>query len=75
MYGSVLSVLSEEVIVLIRLREPALELCRLANLEDRKKASLDTVRILALPELTVSRVGPTTAVFGRYREQPGIGRL
>jgi hypothetical protein len=30
-YGSVLSVLSEDIILLIRLREPALELCRPAN--------------------------------------------
>lgn len=51
-YGSVLSVLSEEVILLIRLREPALELCRLANIEDSGKASLETIRILSLPVLT-----------------------
>ena len=52
MYGSVLSVLSEEIILLIRLREPALELCRLTNIGDRGKASLETVCIFSLPTLT-----------------------
>ena len=36
---------------MIRLREPALELCRLANIGDSGKASLETVRILSLPAL------------------------
>ena len=51
MYGSELSVLSEEIILLIRLREPALELCRLANIGDSGKASLEVVCILSLPIL------------------------
>ena len=33
MHGSTLSVLSEETILVIRLREPALELCRLESSE------------------------------------------
>ena len=52
MYGSEVSVLSEEIILLVRLREPALELCRLANIGDSGKASLETVCILSLPLLT-----------------------
>jgi hypothetical protein len=44
--------LSEEIILLVRLREPALELCRLSNVGDCEKASLETVCILSLPELT-----------------------
>ena len=44
--------LSEGIILLVRLREPALELCRLSNIGDREKASLETVCILSLPELT-----------------------
>ncbi|KAI0280921.1 hypothetical protein BGY98DRAFT_961275 [Russula aff. rugulosa BPL654] len=79
MYGSVLSVLSEEIILLIRLREPALELCRLVNIGDREKASLETVRILSLPELTMSASlrwatcfgeHPGHALFSRYRQHP-----
>jgi hypothetical protein len=53
-YSSSFSVLSEEIILLVRLREPALELCRLSNINDREKASLETVRILSLPVLTAS---------------------
>ena len=41
-------------ILLVRLREPALELCRLSNINDREKASLETARILYLPTLTTS---------------------
>ena len=52
MYSSALSVLSEEIILLVRLREPALELCRLSHINDREKASLETVCILSLPVLT-----------------------
>lgn len=79
MYGSVLSVLSEEIILLIRLREPALELCRLVDIGDREKASLETVRILSLPELTISASlrwatcfgeHPGHALFSRYRQHP-----
>ncbi|KAF8502735.1 hypothetical protein F5888DRAFT_1631828 [Russula emetica] len=51
-YGPVLSVLSEGIVLLVRLREPALELCRLSNIGDCEKASLETVCILSLPELT-----------------------
>lgn len=54
MYSSAISVLSEEIILLVRLREPALELCRLSNIDDREKASLETARILYLPVLTAS---------------------
>lgn len=68
MYGSVLSVLSEEMILLIRLREPALELCRLTNIGDREKSSLETVRILSLPELTTSASLRWATCFG---EHPG----
>ena len=52
MYGPTLSVLSEEIILLIRLREPALELCRLANIRDNGNASLETICILYLPMFT-----------------------
>jgi hypothetical protein len=45
-------VLSEGIILLVRLREPAVELCRLSNIGDCEKASLETVCILSLPELT-----------------------
>ena len=68
MYGLELSVLSEEIILLIRLREPALELCRLANIGDCGKASLETVCILSLPVLT------SRAYFGwvgTTEEKPG----
>lgn len=68
MYGSVLSVLSEEIVLLIRLREPALELCRLTNVGDREKATLETVRILSLPELTISASIRCATCFG---EHPG----
>ena len=51
MYCSVLSVLSDEIILLIRLREPALKLCRLTNV-GAPNASLETVCILSLPKLT-----------------------
>ena len=78
MYGSVLSVLSRDIILLIRLREPALELCRLINIGDREKASLETVRILSLPELTTNASlrwatcfgeHPGHALFSKYRQQ------
>jgi hypothetical protein len=46
-------VLSEEIILLIRLREPALELCRLTNI-GRPDGMLETVCVLSLPELTMS---------------------
>jgi len=66
-YGSVLSVLSEEIIVLIRLREPALELCRLSNLSEPDVA-LETVCILSLPELVMSSSLRWATCFG---EHPG----
>lgn len=54
MYSKVFSVLSEEIILLVRLCEPAIELCRLSNIDDREKVSLETVRILYMPALTAS---------------------
>jgi hypothetical protein len=68
MYGSELSVLSAEIILLIRLREPALELCRLANIADSGKASLETVCILSLPVLTS---GASLQWVGSTEEKPG----
>lgn len=68
LYGSVLSVLSADTILLIRLREPSLELCRLTNIGDREKATLETVRILSLPELTPSASLRWATCFG---EHPG----
>ena len=68
MYGSVLSVLSDEMILLIRLREPSLELCRLKYIGDRERATLETVRILSLPELTQSASLRWATCFG---EHPG----
>ena len=68
MYGSVLSVLSDEIILLIRLREPALELCRLKHIGDRERATLETVCILSLPELTQSASLRWATCFG---EHPG----
>lgn len=65
-------------ILLIRLREPALELCRLINIGNREKAGLETVRILSLPELTQSASlrwatcfgeHPGHALFSKYRQQ------
>ena len=38
--------------MLVRLRKPALELCRLVNIGDSGKVSLETVCILSLPLLT-----------------------
>lgn len=66
-YGSVLSVLSKDIILLIRLAEPALELCRLTNLGSRN-ASLETICILSLPELTTSASLRWATCFG---EHPG----
>ena len=37
-YSSTSSVLSEELILLVRLRDLTLELCRLLNIDDREKA-------------------------------------
>ncbi len=68
MYGPLLTVLPEEIILLIRLREPALELCRLANIGDRGSASLETVCILSLPALT-SRA--CLQLAGSISEHPG----
>ena len=65
MYGSVLSVLSDEIILLIRLREPALELCRLKHIGDRERATHEMVRILSLTELTQS------ASLRCFGEHPG----
>ncbi len=68
MYGPVLSVLSEEIVLLILLREPALELCRLANIRDHGSASLETVCILCLPALTS---GARLQCAGCVNEHPG----
>lgn len=68
MYGSVLSVLSQDTILLIRLRQPALELCRLSNLGTGEPVALETVCVLALPELTVSASLRWATCFG---EHPG----
>ena len=54
MYSPTLTVLSEEIVLLVRVHEPALELCRLSNIDDREKVSLEMVRILSLPVLTAS---------------------
>jgi hypothetical protein len=77
-YSSALTVLSEEIILLVRLREPALELCRLSNIDDSEKASLEMVRILSLPVLTASTSlwwaacfdeHPGHALFSKNRQQ------
>jgi len=60
-------VLSEEIILLIRLREPALELCRLTNI-GRPGGTLETVCILSLPELTMGASLRWATCFG---EHPG----
>ena len=67
MYGSVLSVLSEDIVLLIRLREPMLELCRLSNL-GTPDVALETVCILTLPELNMSSFLRWATCFG---EHPG----
>jgi hypothetical protein len=66
-YGSVLSVLSEETILLVRLRDPALELCRLSNIGGPNR-SLDTVCILSLPGLSPGACLRWATCFG---EHPG----
>jgi hypothetical protein len=65
-YGSNLSVLSEEIILLIRLHEPALELCRLAIIGDSGNASLETVCILSLPVLTSTALLLEATCSGAY---------
>ena len=78
MYSSLLSVLSEEIILLVRLRDPALELCRLANIADSGKASLETVCLLSLPVLTSgaclhwaggNEEHPDHALFSKHHQQ------
>jgi hypothetical protein len=80
-YGSVLSVLSEETILLVRLRDPALELCRLANIGGPNQ-SLETVCILSLPGLlpdaclrwaTCFGEHPGHALFSKKRHSPDGG--
>jgi hypothetical protein len=66
-YGSVLSVLSEETILLVRLRDPALELCRLTNIGGPNQ-SLETVCILSLPGLLPGACLRWATCFG---EHPG----
>ena len=53
--------------MLIRLREPALELCRLANIGDSEHASLETVCILSLPVLSL---GASLRWVGSTEEKP-----
>ena len=59
--------LSEDIILLIHLREPALELCRLSNL-GTPDVALQTVCVLSLPELTISASLRWATCFG---EHPG----
>jgi hypothetical protein len=68
-YGSALSVLSDEIVLLVRLGEPGLELCRLTNI-GRPDASLETVCILSLPELTEHTFLRWATCLG---EHPGHG--
>jgi hypothetical protein len=77
----VLSVLSEETILLVRLRDPALELCRLTNI-GQPNQSLDTVCILSLPGLspgaylrwaTCFGEHPGHALFSKKRHSPDGG--
>ena len=58
--------LSEEIILLVRLREPALELCRLSNIGDREKASLETVCILSFPELSPNATMIWTTCYSQH---------
>jgi hypothetical protein len=51
---------------LVRLREPALELCRLSNAGDREKASLETVCILSLPELNPKATLSCATCFSQH---------
>jgi hypothetical protein len=53
--------------MLIQLREPALELCRLANIGNSEKASLETVCILSLPVLSL---GASLRWVGSTEEKP-----
>ncbi|KAI0271302.1 hypothetical protein BC834DRAFT_858759 [Gloeopeniophorella convolvens] len=66
-YGSVLSVLSEDIVLLVRLNEPALELCRLSHIVERKP-TLETVCTLSLPSLVSTARMQWATCFG---EHPG----
>jgi hypothetical protein len=61
--------LSDEIVLLIRLGEPGLELCRLTNVGG-PDASLETVCILSLPELTMYTFLHWATCLG---EHPGHG--
>jgi hypothetical protein len=61
--------LSDEILLLIRPGEPALELCRLTNI-GRPDASLETVCILSLPKLTKRACLRWATCYG---EHPGHG--
>lgn len=50
----------------LRLSEPAFELCRLSNVDDREKASLEMVRILTLPALTASTSLQSAVCFDEH---------
>jgi hypothetical protein len=65
-YTPALSVLSKEIILLIRPHESALELCRLSNIDDREKASLETVRILSLPVFAPNTFLYRTTCFDKH---------
>ncbi|KAI0298783.1 hypothetical protein B0F90DRAFT_1731051 [Multifurca ochricompacta] len=66
-YGSVLSVLSEDIILLVRLGDPALELCRLTNIGG-PNPTLETVCVLSLPALSQGACMRWATCFG---EHPG----
>jgi len=61
--------LSDEILLLIRPGEPALELCRLTNI-GRPDASLETVCILSLPKLSATASLRWVTCSGEY---PGHG--
>ena len=65
MYGSVPSVITDEVILPIRLRDPALELCRMKYIRDRERATLETFRILLPPGTHAERVPALGDLFRR----------
>ena len=53
---------------MVRLQEPALEVCRLSNIGDREKASLETVCVLSFPELAPKA---TVGWASCYNQHPG----
>jgi hypothetical protein len=61
-------VLWEDIILLILVGEPALELCRLTNIGGEPDATLETECVLSLPKLTKSALLNSVNCFG---EHPG----